>query len=227
MATAITPTAIDVARPAITRRARRGRTGRCRRDGRPTAIASARDRHGERIGRRPDHAHAATVISASVSRAPSVNVTCRQGLRLVIPDARIEREIRQIHHEVDGDDGGGDDYGHALHHRRSRAVIAPSARRPRPGSAKTDSRTMLPRGAGRAGAGDGDDGNQGVAERVPGDDSAFGHAFRSRGAHVVLAQHVEHGRARGAREDGGLEHAERSAGRRASRGRPPVPGSSG
>src|SRR5437879_3064088 len=61
-------------------------------------------------------------------------------------------------------------------------------------------------------AGDRPDGNERVAERVPGDDDALGHAFRSRGTHVILAQHVEHGRARGAHEHGGLEQTERERG---------------
>src|SRR5712691_13498 len=118
MATAITPTAIDVRAPAITRASTSrpywsvpkgwAADGDCKR----AAIDMASGSAGVQIT-----LTAATVISASVSRTPSVNVTC-QGLRLVIPDARIEREIRQVHQEVDGDDGGGDDDGHTLHHRQ-------------------------------------------------------------------------------------------------------------
>src|SRR2546430_9075133 len=62
----------------------------------------------------------ATVISASVSSTPSVKVTCRQGRRLLMAEARIERTVRQVHQEVDRDDAGRDEERDALHHRQDR-----------------------------------------------------------------------------------------------------------
>src|SRR5437899_10007800 len=119
MATAMTPTAIDVRAPAITRASTSrpywsvpkgwSADGDCKR----VAIDMASGSVGVQI-----RLTAATAISANVSRTPSVNVTCRQGRRLVIADARVEHEIGQVDQEVDRDDGGGDKDGHALHYRQ-------------------------------------------------------------------------------------------------------------
>src|SRR6266446_1924343 len=119
MATAMTPTVIDVRAPAITR-ARTSRPywsvpkgwaldGACRR----ATIDMASGSVGV-------HARltTATVISASVSSTPSVKVTCRQGRRLLMAETRIERAVRQVHQEVDRDDAGRDEERDALHHRQ-------------------------------------------------------------------------------------------------------------
>ena len=86
--------------------------------------------------------------------------------------------------------------------------MAPRARRPRPGSANTDSSTMAPAISWPSCR----------PATVTIGISAFrrvclptheplAHALGPRGAHVVLAQHVEHGRARGAHQHRGLEEA--------------------
>src|SRR5213593_2590683 len=184
MATAMTPTAIDVRAPAITRESTSrpywsvpkgwGVDGGCRR----ATIDMASGSVGV-------HARltTATVISASVSSTPSVKVTCRQGRRLLMAETRIARgdgaegqaaEARKHEHRLE-DDAAGEELADLE-------------------------------------AGDRHDGDQRVAQRVLDDDHALGHALRPRRPHVVFAHHVEHGRARGPHEDGGLEHAQRERG---------------
>src|SRR3989442_12709811 len=119
MATAMTPTVIDVRAPAITR-ARTSRPYWSVPKGWELDGASRRATIDISSGSVGVHARltTATVISASVSSTPSVKVTCRQGRWLVIADARIERDVGHVHQEVDRDDGGGDEEGDPLHHRQ-------------------------------------------------------------------------------------------------------------
>src|SRR5262249_49112363 len=117
---------------------------------------------------------------------------------------------------------------------RSRALMAPSARRPSPGSAKTDSSTMAPATSWPSW----------MPATVTTGMSALRNAWRpitrlsaspyapirqplgASRAHVVLAQQVEHGRARSPHEHRGLEEPERDRGqqqraqRRAGAARP-------
>src|SRR6266566_953908 len=110
MATAMTPTVIDVRAPAITR-ARTSRPYWSVPKGWELDGASRRATIDMASGSVGVHARltAATVISASVSSTPSVKVTCRQGRRLLMAETRIERAVRQVHQEVDRDDAGRDE----------------------------------------------------------------------------------------------------------------------
>src|SRR5439155_1425113 len=119
MATAMTPTVIDVRAPAITR-ARTSRPYWSVPKGWELDGASRRATIDMASGSVGVHARltTATVISASVSSTPSVKVTCRQGRRLLMAETRIERAVRQVHQEVDRDDAGRDEERDALHHRQ-------------------------------------------------------------------------------------------------------------
>src|SRR2546430_6666878 len=119
MATAMTPTVIDVRAPAITR-ARTSRPYWSVPKGWELDGASRRATIDMASGSVGVHARltTATVISASVSSTPSEKVTCRQGRRLLMAETRIERAVRQVHQEVDRDDAGRDEERDALHHRQ-------------------------------------------------------------------------------------------------------------
>src|SRR5262249_29873535 len=234
IATAIRPTAIDARAPAITRAS----TSRpywsvpngCAADG--GCNRNAIDMASGSLGVQTTLT-AAIATSASVSTAPSANVTCRHGprcvisdvgtscetslrherCRLVITDARIEREVSEVDEEIDGDDRGGDEDGDALDHRqiargdraeREAAEAGEREHRLEDDAAGEQLAELQPR--------DRDDRDQRVAKRVLGNDDAFVHTFGPRRPHVVLTQDVEHRRARGTHEHGGLEHAERERG---------------
>src|SRR5947199_10009960 len=177
MATAMTPTAIDVRAPAITRESTSrpywsvpkgwGVDGGCRR----ATIDMASGSVGV-------HARltTATVISASVSSTPSVKVTCRQGRRLLMAETRIERAVRQVHQEVDRDDAGRDEARDARHHRQVARGDGPEGQ-----AAKTGKHEhRLEDDAAREEladleAGDRPDAAQRDAQRVLDDDHALGH----------------------------------------------------
>src|SRR3989454_4191970 len=214
IATAMTPTVIDVRAPAITR-ARTSRPYWSVPKGWELDGAWRRATIDMASGSVGVHARltTATVISASVSSTPSVKVTCRQGRRLLMAETRIERAVRQVHQEVDRDDAGRDEERDALHHRQ---VARGDGAEGQAAEAGKHEHRLEDDAAGEEladlEAGDRHDGDQRVAQRVLDDDHALGHALRPRRPHVVFAHHVEPGRARGPHEDGGLEHAQRDRG---------------
>ena len=61
-----------------------------------------------------------------------------------------------------------------------------------------------------AGADHGDDGHGGVAQRVAQQHGALADALGARGAHIILAQHVQHRGARHARDQGDIDKGQRA-----------------
>src|SRR5438128_2724230 len=192
MATAMTPTVIDVRAPAITR-ARTSRPYWSVPKGWELDGASRRATIDMASGSVGVHARltTATVISASVSSTPSEKVTCRQGRRLLMAETRIERAVRQVHQEVDRDDAGRDEERDALHHRQ---VARGDGAEGQAAEARKHEHRLEDDAAGEEladlEAGDCHDGDQRVAQRVLDDDHALGHALRSGRPHVVAAHGV-------------------------------------
>src|SRR5438034_1206472 len=73
---------------------------------------------------------AAVAASARLMTAPSTNVRWR---RLLIPDARVERGVGQVHREVDEDDRGRHEERHPLHHRQVARADGDKGEPPQPG----------------------------------------------------------------------------------------------
>ena len=132
------------------------------------------------------------------------------GTRLSMTNARVDQPVGQIDHQVDEDHGGRDQH-HATLQRR--IVTAPDRfdqplahtrpREDRFGQHGTrHQRAHLQ-------PDDRDHRDQRIAQRVQADHASRWQTFGARGAHVVLAEHLEHRRARHARDHrqrNGAEH---------------------
>src|SRR2546425_188974 len=131
----------------------------------------------------------------------------------VVPDARIEPRVHEVDHEVEAHQRAGHEHDVGLHdgiipeqNRLDGQAAHPGQREDRFDDHRSgQQRPELP-------AHDGDDGNERVLERVLVDDDPTAQALGPRGAHVVLAQHLEDGGARhahGGRRQAEAEHRRR------------------
>src|SRR5436190_22949564 len=75
-------------------------------------------------------ASAAVPTSSATMASPATNATCG---RLLIPDARVEEGVRHVDGKIDGHDAGGDEQGHALHHRQVASGDGAEGQAPEPG----------------------------------------------------------------------------------------------
>ncbi|EGE58603.1 hypothetical protein RHECNPAF_2940041 [Rhizobium etli CNPAF512] len=124
-------------------------------------------------------------------------------------DARIDHRIGQIGHKVDGDDAGADHQRrthddrivaafHRIDHQQAHAgPVEDAFDEDRAADRKADGR-----------ADQRDDGQQRIAQGMLGDDPEFEDALGARRAHIVLVQHLEHGRARVAHDQRRLRHGQ-------------------
>src|SRR5882672_1741075 len=138
---------------------------------------------------------ATTVHAPGCRRAPG-GTAIAAGLT-AIPNSRVEDAVQHVHDEVGDDHDDRGEHDEVLDHR----IVTPQ-----------DRLNQEPRDAGQVEDGlgdhepadeereldpdDGDDGQQGVLERVTPDDDAPGLSLRPRRPDVVLAHHLEQGRAR-------------------------------
>src|SRR2546425_9633301 len=155
-------------------------------------------------------AAAATTNSAptNASASSAIHGRRRRGVSSTGTETGIEDAIEHVDQEVDDDERRGGQEHRALHDRIVAVVDRldrqPADPRPREDGLRHD----------RAGeklteleAGDRDDRQRGVAQRVLADHERLRHALRARRAHEVGAQHLEH---RGAREPRDRRHRERA-----------------
>src|SRR2546426_6712709 len=114
-----------------------------------------------------------------------------------IANTRVEPRVREVHHEVQGHQRAGHEHDVGLHHgiipeqdRLHGQASHPGQREDRLDDhrAGQERPQLAPH--------DGDHRNERVLERVLVDDDSTFEALGAGGAHVVLAQHFQHGRAR-------------------------------
>src|SRR5262249_8064624 len=122
----------------------------------------------------------------------------------LIPDPRVEVAVEEINPEVDEGEGQGDDQDAALDQREvaGQDPLDHEGAHPRPREDRLGQHGTAQEVPGLD-AHDGGDRQQGVPEAVAHNDRALDDALGPRGADVVLAQHLEHARAREPRDDGG------------------------
>ena len=109
--------------------------------------------------------------------------------------------VEQVDDEVDDDDDRRDQQDAALQRR----IVAPADRLDQPFADAGPGEDRLGEHGARhqradLQADDRDDGDERVAQRVHADDAEAAQALGACGAHIVLAQHLEHGRAGHARD---------------------------
>src|SRR5580765_2184277 len=128
-------------------------------------------------------------------------------------DPRIDEAIGDIDERIDQHVAGGDEQHGALHEREVLGEDAADDEAPEPRAAEDG---LHDDGAGQEvpelQAEDRDDGDERVLEGVAHDDTPPREALGPRGAHVVLAEHLEHARASEPRDDGRGDGAERHGG---------------
>src|SRR5580765_2271279 len=131
----------------------------------------------------------------------------------VIADARIEDRVEEVHGEVDDHEGRRDEQYPALHQRIVARLDGAHHHGPEPGpgedrlrqdGAAQEEAHLHPQHR--------DDRVDRVLEHVAADDGALGQALGARRADIVLADDLEHARAREPRERGGGRRAERDGG---------------
>src|SRR3989454_10100494 len=208
--TAMMPTAIDVTAPTITRE-RMSRPywsvpkgwaadGPCSRP--PIDIASGSAGVQTRLS-------VAVATRATVIATPTRNVRWRAG-RLVIADAGIEQNVGEIDGEIDQHDRGGHEERHALHDRQVARGDGAEREPAEAGQGEHGFQNDRARHeVAELDPGHRDHRDQRIAEGVLADDRSLVQPLGARGADVVLAQHLQHGRARGPNQHRGLADAER------------------
>src|SRR5215475_7852494 len=126
------------------------------------------------------------------------------GTSSAVADAGVEVSIGDVGEEIDQHEGGGDDEQRALHHG---IVAREDALDDQPSHSGQREDRLGEHGAAQVvaelEAEDGENRDHGVAEGMPIDDEPIRDALGARRAHVILAQHLEHRGARGARDHGG------------------------
>src|SRR3989442_1232048 len=204
------PTAIDVTAPTITRE-RMSRPywsvpkgwaadGPCSRP--PIDIASGSAGVQTRLS-------VAVATRATVIATPTRNVRWRTG-RLVRADAGIEQDVGEVDDDVDLNERGGDEEGHALHDRQVARGDGAEREPAEAGQGEHGFQNDRARHeVAELDPGHRDHRDQRIAEGVLADDRSLVQPLGPRGADVVLAQHLQHGRARGPNQHRGLEEAER------------------
>src|SRR5713226_3921275 len=135
----------------------------------------------------------ATTTSAAPSAPDTKAWLRRQGLATAYP--RVEPGVREIHEKVEGDGQGGEEEDEALDQR---PVAVEDGEQNE--AAKAGQREDLLDDDGPAEerphlqADNGHGGDQRVGQRVAVDHLRLGQPLGSRGAHVVLVEHLEDGR---------------------------------
>src|SRR5205809_52813 len=164
---------------------------------RPTTVARRRTSRESQSARR-------RTGSAGRGRARTL-----MPMRSLVSHPRIEHHVREVHGQVHEHVEARDAEHHALDHG---IVAAQHGRDDQPAEPGNVEDLLHDDRAGdedrERDADDGDRRDHGVLQRMLVDDGALAQAARATGHDELLAQHVEHGRARDARDERRLDHAQ-------------------
>src|SRR5436309_2257540 len=153
-------------------------------------------------------------IKMSVRRITAVSIrTLMASPPSLVPDARVEPRVEEVHGEVDQDEAQRDHQHTALHERK---VASENALNHQGADARPGEDGLGQHGAAQQVAGldadDRDDGNQRVLQSMAQHDRALDDALGPRRPDVVLAKRLQHRAARESRDDGDRGRGQRDGG---------------